>query len=1047
MGPIPFRGLHGSAVSARLRSDGAKQGRQTSKSVRVRLTGKLLPLCAAWAILLTGGPASALDPSRSIAQYKHTSWTVDDGAPPNIRALAQTSDGYLWLGTDSGLFRFDGVTFEPMSETGGDPSKELSVTGLEVSRSGDLWVGYASGRATVIRHGRHIDVSPPHLNGPIWKFAEDLDGGIWIVTGDRTYVAGRYAHGRWMRLDPKAWGLPDRGSRRILVGRDGTLWLSQQGRLFFLRRGAKRFEDTGEPPTFNPGLASDHEGHVWISDGPAGTRELPDYAHGRRSRPPTRIFPAVAKSGPDEILFDRDGSLWGTTASGGIFRIRAPRAIDRGQPGAEEVYTAQDGLSSDIATPILEDREGNIWVGTAVGLDRFRAANVVLERGITPGSRLGYVLFADRKGTIYAADSDTLYRVRPGGAPEVLLRNLDNPQSLCETHDGTIWLGLNNRILQFRHDRFSPAPPLPISASFLDCFEDRQGGLWFSLVTNGFLRLDGRGWHQFPIQRTGIDPTVILADRQGRLLVWVRQRGLLRIDHPHVRLLWNFKDMPGGNIHALYQGTGDVLIGSASGLARIHEGRIQILHATYPWLTGVTGLVETPQGETWVLASRAIARLSSRDLARAFEDSGHTLHPRIFDLKDGLLPVPPFFSKNSAVRGGDGRLWFVTGEGIVWIDPAHLARNVLPPPVSIRTLTANGQRYRAPDDLVLAKGVSSIEIDYAAPSLSIPERVRFRYKLDGVDPEWVDPGTRRQAFYTNLGPGRYRFHVIAANNDGVWNRAGATITITIPPTFLQSIWFKLLCALISGGVLWLAYSIRVRRVTAQLQAGLEVRLAERERIARELHDTLLQGFQGLVLRFQAIANRIPSDQSLRRLVDQALDRADAVLIDGRNRVSELRTATAAGDLEQALMAAASELTADPPARLNLTVEGRRRELHPIAREEIQRIGEEAIRNAFQHAGASRVEVMIAYHSGELRLDVRDDGVGLPGDVAATGERAGHFGLTGMRERADRIGGALTIVSRKGSGTEILLSIPGRAAYVAQRSRWSFALFRPAKPKD
>jgi signal transduction histidine kinase len=497
----------------------------------------------------------------------------------------------------------------------------------------------------------------------------------------------------------------------------------------------------------------------------------------------------------------------------------------------------------------------------------------------------------------------------------------------------------------------------------------------------------------------------------------------------------------------LYQGNGDVLIGSASGLARIHKGRIQVLRAHYPWLKDVTGIVETPQGETWVLASRGIARLSSRDLAAAFEDSGHPLQPVIFDSKDGLLPFSPFYPDNSAVRGGDGRLWFVTPEGIVWIDPAHLARNTLPPPVLIRALTAHGQRYIDPHNLTVAAGVSGIEIDYTAPSLSIPERVRFRYRLAGVDADWIDPGTRRQAFYTNLGPGTYRFQVIAVNNDGVWNRAGARLTITIPPTFLQSIWFKLLCALVLGGLLWLALSLHLRRVATRLQAGLEVRLAERERIARELHDTLLQGFQGLVMRFQGIANRIPSDQPLRTLVDQALDRADTVLVDGRNRVHELRTATDAGNLEQSLIAAAGECTADPSARFALTVEGRQRTLHPIVREEIQRIGAEAIRNAFQHARGTRVDVTIAYHVFELRLDVRDDGVGLPSDVARTGKREGHFGLTGMRERAARIGGALTIVSREGAGTEVLLSIPGRGAYVAQHRRWIFPLFRAARSKD
>lgn len=975
-----------------------------------------------WAAALAVAPASALDLDRGIAQYKHSRWTAENGAPRNIRALAQAPDGYLWIGADSGLYRFDGLTFEPISR-GADRGQEPAVSALFTSRSGDLWIGYLSGRIVRVRGGRWAEAGPRQLNGPIWQFAEDREGSIWIVTGDFGFQAGRYARGAWTNID-SSWGRPA-GSvpSTFAMAGDGTVWLALTERLLFLRPGARRFEDSGMDPGFNPGLAVDARGAVWISDSTSGTRRLSAPVPGRSGTGPA-VPPLAPGRDLRQILFDRDGSLWGTIQAGGVFRVRAPAS----GTSREEVHSAENGLSSNLAGPILEDREGNIWVGTSIGLDRFRAARVVVETGIAQRSRWGYVLFADSRGIVYAVDSDTAYRIRPGGRPEIVLRGLYNPQSLCEAADGAVWVSANNGMFTIRDGGVARAPAPPAGLNYLDCVQARDGGLWFSLVGDGFLRFGRQGWRHFPTATTRMRPNIILADRQGRLLESIRSVGLRRHDFPGVRPLWAFRDMPGGEIRVLYRGAGGVLIGSTAGLARIRGDAIQVLRAQYPWLRGVTGLVETPQGETWILAQQGIARLSSRALGRAFGDPGHALAPRLFDLNDGLPPTASFYSKNSAVRGGDGRLWFVTSEAIAWIDPARLARNRLAPPVSIRALVANGRRHRDPVSLTLARGTSRIEVDYTALSLAIPERVRFRYRLEGADSDWVDPGARRQAFYTNLGPGDYRFQVIAANDDGVWNREGAVLEFTIPPTFLQSNWFVLLCLLALGALLWLAYSLRVRQVTARVRAGLEVRLAERERIARELHDTLLQSFQGLVLRFQAVADRIPADQALRPVIDQALDRADAALIEGRDRVRELRAT--GGDLALALIDVAEECAQSGGTAFNLTVEGRPRPLHPMVRDEVQQIGAEAIRNAFRHAGAREIEAVLTWRSGELRFALRDDGVGLPAVVAA-----GHYGLTGMRERAQRIGGTLTVSSREQAGTEVLLSIPARAAYLAPRRRW------------
>jgi signal transduction histidine kinase len=310
--------------------------------------------------------------------------------------------------------------------------------------------------------------------------------------------------------------------------------------------------------------------------------------------------------------------------------------------------------------------------------------------------------------------------------------------------------------------------------------------------------------------------------------------------------------------------------------------------------------------------------------------------------------------------GGDGRIWLATLGGTVWLDPKNLRQNQTPPPVVVAALTANGTRILNPKDVALPKRTTTVQIDFAALSLSIPTRNQFRYRMEGVDSGWVDPHGRRQAFYTNLEAGDYVFQVIASNGDGVWNREGATLRFTIAPTFLETRWFAVLCILAMCGLLWGAYHVRVRQVTRRLHAASEVRVAERERIARELHDTLLQAFQGLVLRFQSVADRIPAEQPVRPLIEDALERADAALIEGRDRVRELRGTNIAADVSQELRRVASEQAAHYPTLFSLTTTGRPLDLQPVAREEIVRIGEEAIRNAFQHAEAAHVEAALVF---------------------------------------------------------------------------------------
>jgi signal transduction histidine kinase len=385
-------------------------------------------------------------------------------------------------------------------------------------------------------------------------------------------------------------------------------------------------------------------------------------------------------------------------------------------------------------------------------------------------------------------------------------------------------------------------------------------------------------------------------------------------------------------------------------------------------------------------------------------------------------------------------VWFLPFGGVSIIDPHRLAFNTLPPPVDIHHIVADRRTYDTSSLVRLPPLVRDLQIDYTALSLVAPEKNRFRIVLEGRDRDWQDVGTRRQAFYTDLGPGTYRFRVVASNNSGVWNEAGAALEFSIAPAYYQTRWFQ---AAMSGGVfalLWVAYRLRIRQVARQFNRTLDARVSERTRIARELHDTLLQSFHGLLLRFQTALYLLPDRPAeAREALAGAIDRAAKAITEGRDAVQGLRSSTIeANDLALAISALGAQLAADGgglPA-FHVAVEGETRELHPILRDEIYKVAAEALRNAFRHAHAGRVEVEIRYDTQHLRVRVRDDGQGIDPQVLATQGREGHYGLRGMPERAALIGGTLAVWSEIGAGTEVELLVPASTVYAAStRLSW------------
>jgi signal transduction histidine kinase len=584
---------------------------------------------------------------------------------------------------------------------------------------------------------------------------------------------------------------------------------------------------------------------------------------------------------------------------------------------------------------------------------------------------------------------------------------------------------------------------------------DEVGNLWIS-QGQGLLHLRrGTTIERIPWATFGqADHASALAvDPQGDLWVGLSKGGVARFKDGQLRGAYRVADGLGeGRVTGFQPDRDNTLwVATQGGLSRVRDGRVATLtsknglpcdsvhwvmaddaHAL--WLGTVCGLVQITrdQLETWT--------------ATADKDPKWQIQTTVFDDSDGIRNRAAATGYSPRVsRAPDGRLWFLSGDGVSVIDPRNLRANPLPPPVHIHQLIADRKSHDAASGLRLPPLIRDLQIDYAALSLAAPDKNRFRVKLEGWDPDWRDVGNRRQAFYNNLPPRHYTFRVIASNNSGVWNEVGASLDFSIAPAYYQTRWFQASLAAAALALLWAAYQSRARRIAHEFDLRLEERVSERTRVARELHDTLLQTFHGVLFRFQAAANMLPERPAeAKQAFESAIDRAAQAITDGRDAIQDLRASTVlANDLAVAISTLGDELGASAangnrPA-VHVAVHGTPRDFHPILRDDIYRIAGEALRNAFRHAHARRIEVDLTYNDRQFRLQVRDDGRGIDPAVLAE-ERHGHFGLPGMRERAQLVGGRFDVWSEAGVGTEIDLTIPAAEAYAAARAyrrAWSF----------
>jgi signal transduction histidine kinase/ligand-binding sensor domain-containing protein len=1029
-----------------------------------------LSVCTLLLTLVTS--ARALDPNREIRQLAHRSWGQKEGYPGRTQALAQTTDGFLWLGTDDGLFRFDGVRFERYSPKSGDKLRAGSVSDLIALPDGSLWIAYRIANQICDLRNDQLKCYGK-LDGitsnPI-AIVQDHEGAIWANT-EKGLI--RFNGTRWEHIG-EAWNFPEdtphTDSTALFVDSRGTLWVGVNTTVLYLKQGSRRFETTGVFAGWSVSMAETSDGTIWLADNSSYVRAISTSVSAKSAaiarcevKSPEKAASNCAREGPMVIkvsvpirlLPDRNGSLWITTDTSGVFRVSHPERLGEGSISKTsddlQSFSSKDGLSADNCTPVLEDREGNIWVATRDGLDQFR--DTALASVLLPTSLSRISIAPADGGDIWVGSRGYVMRIHGNsGEASFVRKGAFKPYS---DPAGTAWL-IGYSLEQWKQGSFhrvaqAPGGRLGGFGSW-QAASDKSGTLWAFFDGRGFFSLDHGRWKAWatPPEVAEQELTGIFSDSTGLIWVSTYEGHVLTMDRGKII---DYSNSPLRYVKVFAEhAPHEIWAGGFGGLAVIDSGKFRLMKpAVVDLLNDVTGIVDAGRDGLWLNATDAVVHISSAEVERALHDPSWRFHSERFDSFDGIPGQPAAYPFATAIQSTDGRIWFAATRGVAWIDPQGTRRrNLVPPPLNIEGITANGKPYDASNGLRLAPHVRDLTIDYTALSFVAPERIHFRYKLDGQDPNWREVVNDREVQYSNLPPGAYRFHVIASNNDGVWNETGASLDFSIAPAYYQTYWFMALCVLAFLALLWALHRRRLQVIHWQYAAGLEASVGERTRIARELHDTLLQSFLALMFQFQAARNLVPRrPEDAVIALDEAIAATRQAIAEGREAITDLRPdPVARRDLSELLNAAAWELATDEGAMghspaFHMTIEGTPQTISIVLQDEVYRIAREAIRNAFRHAGASHIEAEVQYDKAQLRLRIRDDGKGIDPKIVADGGRSGHWGIPGLLERSKRIGARLRFWTEEGAGTEVELVVPAALAYEKPQNGRRFRLFRRA----
>jgi signal transduction histidine kinase/ligand-binding sensor domain-containing protein len=947
---------------------------------------------------------------RESTSYGVDFWREPEGfGQSRVRAIVQTRDGYIWLGTDGGLVRFNGESFTVFNVQTGS-LKDNEVWALQEDGNGGLWIGTYSGGLTLLKNGRFqtfttADGLPDDV---ILSLATDQQGNIWIVT---PRGLGRGSHGVFTRIP--AAGLPEfrptsvcssrdgvlvaarQGIYRVaddrlgpapttldldfgqpgnlLCGRDGALWVAYSNGLIEQRKdgASTRFANSGSGQTSR--LYEDPQGGIWAIQG----KRITKLQNGRFETVPVEAG-ARDLGNVYALCMDREGGVWLGLQSNGLARLRTRQL---------STISAEDGLPDDRTRAVFEDSRGDLWIGTADGLARYREGRFTawVEAG---GSRLGDV------------------------------------RSIAEDAGGQIWISSGKQLMTLRDGRPVPAPNWVSSAEIEVIYKDSAGSLWIGT--------DGAGLFQYSAGRfrnyrtdDGLGSNqirAIMADRTGALWISTFGSGLTKYANGRFSIVGTNNGLAGDRVVAIHEDEeGALWFATRRGLSRLKDG------AFFTW-TSQSGLftdlvyavVDDGQGNFWFSSALGLFKVSKEELRRFAAGTLKKVTSVAYGEKDGMkTKAGNLGNQPVAWRTTGGQLLFTSMNGLVVVEPEKIVPNTsYVPPVYIEKVIVN-KKELPPDRYVeLPSGAGDVEIHYAALAYSTHEKMRFRYKLEGFDPDWIDAAGRHFTYYANLSPGSYTFRVIAGKVDGAWNEAGATFPFDLKPPFYRTWAFVALVVLTLASLAGLLYWMHVRGLRARYSAVL----AERNRISRDIHDTLSQNLAGIALQLDAVHMHLPDVRSeLRERLDEACHLTRYSLAEARRAISDLRSDELEGpELAAALPAIAQRLAAALQTRIEVI--GAPRKLNPATERNLLRIFQEALTNAVKHAHATTVYVELEFAPHTIALRVRDDGRGFDPDSLSPAA-SGHYGLIGMRERAERIGGHLTLNTRPGEGTELMVEVP------------------------
>jgi signal transduction histidine kinase/ligand-binding sensor domain-containing protein len=991
-------------------------------------------------LLFFTGTASALDPHRLISQYAHTVWRIQDGFPHAPLVITQTSDGYIWIAAGGGLLRFDGVTRTPVLSKKSFPT-DAGINWLLGSRDGSLWMATYQGLYR-LKEGQAF--SFPIKAGSVESILEDHAGTIWIT---RNHVNGEGVLCRIVGNDLKCYakdksdGNPAHIGTSLAEDSSGDIWFGCQMLCRWNGSSVSHYlQEQMDHPSGDGvvALAAGASGSVWAAMDGVGPGLGVRYLSGGS-------FPSYVVPGFDgatiravALIVDRHQTLWVGTESQGLYHIHDGRA---------DHYGAAQGLSGDEVKSIYEDREGDLWITTDKGVDLFRDIPIVSfssTEGLSGGelsavmARNDNSILVGLKGALAIIHGDSVsLTAMADGHP------IQDVYALLEDRLGQVWVGINRTVMVYQLGRFfeikgQDGRPLDDIGKIFSFAEDIDGNIWAIARDqpkhmDHLLRMRDRRVQE-DIQIGSLVPKAhfLAADPAGGIWIGTGDGKLAhylngianivsngRSGAPSLVVMFSFSVDSAGIIWAA----------TNRGLYRWDHGTLSVMDARNGLpCDGLVAALIDHSGSLWLDGNCGYLRIAATDLANWTIRPEGQVTVTTLGFLDGADPgwnadrIQP-----NAARSPDGRLWFVGASSLQMIDPDRSYKNPTPPPVHVEGLVADGTSYLLASPITLPALTRDIQIDYTALSFVQPQKMGFRYILEGRDKGWENPGLRRQAFYSDLRPGSYRFRVIASNNDGVWNKTGATLDFEVAAAWYQTIWFRLLCFVVGVLLLWAIYRLRVRRIAGTIKSRFDERLAERTRIARDLHDTFLQTIQG---------SKLVADDALSASTDlshmrQAMEKLSAWLgratEEGRAALNSLRTSTTeVNDLADAFRRALEECRIHSSMEVSFQVSGQIREVHPIVRDEVYRIGYEAIRNACVHSQATQLGVELSY-AQELSLRISDNGVGIDPDIVHRG-RPGHFGLQGMRERAARIMGKFIVESSGGAGTAITLTVPGGIIY-------------------